>query len=186
MTTPLRVAFQGELGAFGEQAIRQLLGAHAEPVPQREFRDVAQALATGVVDRAVFPVHNTIVGPVTPSVEAMAATPGLVVIAETEVAVRLCVLGVPGSHIDRARELHSHPVALAQVGAFLRAHPHLQPHQAYDTAGAAKQVSDGGDATVLALASAVCATHYGLVVLADGVQDHADNRTRFVLVEHRR
>ncbi len=182
MATSLRVAFQGELGAFGELAIRQLFGAHADAVPQREFRDVAHALATRLADRAVFPVHNSIVGPVVASVEALESTPGLHVIGETAVAVKLCVLGIPGSHLDRARELHSHPVALAQVGRWLAVHPDITPRVVHDTAGAARMIAERHDQTTLALASAVCAKHYGLVILAHDVQDIADNVTRFVLV----
>jgi prephenate dehydratase len=183
MAAPLRVAFQGELGAFGELAIRQLFGTDADAVPQREFRDVAQALHTGTVERAVFPVHNSIVGPVTSSVAALEETPGFAIVDETHVAVRLCVLGVPGSHLDRARELDSHPVALAQVGRWLARHPHISPRAVHDTAGAARLVAERNDPATLALASAVCATHYGLVILAQDVQDLADNVTRFVLVE---
>ena len=117
------------------------------------------------------------------SLDALNGTPGLAVVDETQVAVQLCVLGVPGSHLDRARELQSHPVALAQIGRWLAVHPQITPRAAHDTAGAARLIAERQDQSLLALASAVCAKHYGLVILAHDVQDVADNVTRFVLVE---
>ncbi|MEI6813874.1 MAG: prephenate dehydratase domain-containing protein [bacterium] len=183
MTTPLRVAFQGELGAFGELAIRQHFGSRAEAVPYAEFLDVVRALVACSVDRAVLPVHNSIAGAVTASVEVIASTEDLRVSQEIPVAVQLCVLGVPGSRLDLARELHSHPVALAQVSDFLAHHPHITAITAHDTAGAARLVAERTDMTLLAVASASCAVRYGLTILAEDVQDRADNVTRFVLLE---
>ncbi|HEY1739177.1 MAG TPA: prephenate dehydratase domain-containing protein, partial [Acidimicrobiia bacterium] len=92
MNPPLRVAFQGELGAFSEEAIQQLWGGDVEPVPCREFRDVADAIAGGSVDRAVLPIENTIVGSVQGAHDAIDATHGIHAIAETVVAVHHCLL----------------------------------------------------------------------------------------------
>jgi prephenate dehydratase len=180
-----RVAFQGELGAFSDIGIAQHWRGAAEPVPMHAFTDVVRAVAAGEVDFGLLPVENVIAGPVRASLAALAAAPSLQVIAETTVAIELCLLALPGAALDTVRRVRSHPVALAQCGAFLRAHPTLAVEPHYDTAGAARDLARAGDATAAAVASRAAADRYGLVVLAAGIGDRADNATRFVVVARR-
>ncbi len=180
MIGPLRVAFQGELGAFSDEAIQQLWGSDVERVPMREFQEVVDALLTGAADRAVLPIENTIVGSVQGSHDAIDATPGISAIAETVVAVHHCLLGAPGASFAAVQNVFSHPVALAQCGNFFRANPRLAVHAVYDTAGAAKDVANLADAKFAALASRQCAERYALDVLAENVEDRPDNQTRFL------
>jgi prephenate dehydratase len=180
MNPPLRVAFQGELGAFSEEAIQQLWGGDVEPVPCREFRDVADAIATGGVDRAVLPIENTIVGSVQGAHDVIDSTEGIHAIAETVVAVHHCLLGPPGAKLDQVRDVFSHPVALAQCGAFFRANPRLTVHAVYDTAGAALDVSNLADPKFAAVASRASAARYSIDVLAADIEDRPDNQTRFI------
>jgi len=116
------------------------------------------------------------------SLTAVAATRSLRVIGETTVAIELCALALPGASLGTLRRVRSHPVALAQCGAFLRRHPHLAAEAHYDTAGAARDVAAAGDASVGAVASRAAGERYGLVVLDAGIGDRADNATRFVVV----
>lgn len=180
MSAPLRVAFQGELGAFSEEAIQQLWNGDVEPVPCREFRDVAAAIASGSVDRAVLPIENTVVGSVQGAHDAIDATPGIHAIAETVVAVHHCLLGPPGATFDQVRNVFSHPVALAQCGNFFRDYPRLAVHAVYDTAGAALDVSNLADPAFAAIASRNAAKRYSLDVLVADVEDRPDNQTRFI------
>ncbi len=180
MTPPLRVAFQGELGAFSEEAIQQLWGGDVEAVPSREFRDVAAALASGEVDRGVLPIENTIVGSVQTAHDVIDATPGIHAIAETVVAVHHCLLGPPGAKLDQVRDVFSHPVALAQCGNFFRANPRLTVHAVYDTAGAAVDVQNLADPQFAAVASRISAMRYSLDVLVPDIEDRPDNQTRFL------
>jgi prephenate dehydratase len=180
LSPPLRVAFQGELGAFSEEAIQQFWGGDVEPVPCREFRDVADALANGTVDRAVLPIENTIVGSVQGAHDVIDGTPGIHAIAETVVAVHHCLLGPPGATFDRVRDVFSHPVALAQCGIFFRANPRLTVHAVYDTAGAAVDVSNLADPQFAAVASRISAMRYSLDVLVADIEDRPDNQTRFI------
>ena len=180
MSAPLRVAFQGELGAFGEEAIQQLWGGDAEPVPTREFLEVTAALANGDVDRAVLPIENTIVGSIQASHDAIDATPAISAIAETVVAVHHCLLGTPGGTFDKAQHVFSHAVALAQCGKFFRAHPRLTIHSVNDTAGAAQDVSNLADPLFTAVASRNSARRYNLDVLVADIEDRPDNQTRFI------
>jgi prephenate dehydratase len=180
VSAPIRVAFQGELGAFSEEAIQQLWGGDVEAVPCREFADAAGALSRGDVDRAVLPIENTIVGSVQSAHDVIDATPGIHAIAETVVAVHHCLLGPPGAKFDQVRDVFSHPVALAQCGMFFRANPRLAVHAVYDTAGAALDVSNLADPQFAAVASRTSARRYTLDVLVADIEDRPDNQTRFL------
>ncbi|HEV8411277.1 MAG TPA: prephenate dehydratase domain-containing protein [Gemmatimonadaceae bacterium] len=182
MSSPktLRVAFQGELGAFSQEAIQQLWGGDVEAVPCREFSDVAGALSRGEVDRGVLPIENTIVGSVQTAHDVIDATDEIHAIAETVVAVHHCLLGPPGATFDKVRDVFSHPVALAQCGKFFRANPRLTVHAVYDTAGAAVDVSNLADPAFAAVASRGSALRYSLDVLVPDIEDRPDNQTRFL------
>lgn len=185
MPTPLRVAFQGELGAFSEEAIRQLWGGDVEMIPLRDFRDVAASLAGGNVDRAVLPIENTIVGSVQAAHEVIDATPGIHAIAETVVAVHHCLLGPPGAQPAQVKNVFTHAVALAQCRMFFRAHPQLTVHPVYDTAGAALDVANLADPQFAAVASRKSAERYTLDVLIADIEDRPDNQTRFLAFARR-
>ncbi len=177
-----RVAFQGELGAFSEQGVLQLWPNGAEPVPMREFIDVARAVETGDVELGLLPVENTLAGSVIGSYDALVACETLHAVAETVVAIHHCVLALPGATLDSLRTVSSHPVALAQCERFLRAHPYLMARATYDTAGAAREVAAGGDRTAGAIAGRSAAERYRLSIVAADVEDRPDNQTRFLAV----
>ena len=140
MTAPARIAFQGELGAFSEEAIRNL-DASATPVPCREFIDVAQAVERGDADAGMLPIENTLAGSVVGSYDALTACEALHVTAETVVEIHHCVLAPRGALLDALATIESHPVALAQCTRWLRAHPSIVARAAYDTAGAARDIA---------------------------------------------
>jgi prephenate dehydratase len=174
-------AFQGEYGAFGEAAVAALW-PQAEPIPLRTVADVARAVACGDADAGVLPVENTVAGTVVASYDALVATPTLHVIAESILRIHQCLLGCPGATLDDIEVVESHPVALAQCGAFLATLPHLHQQVASDTAGAARAVAESRDRRRAAIASEHAARRYGLVVLADHVEDRPDNQTRFLAI----
>lgn len=176
----LRIAFQGEAGAFSEEAIGQLWGSDVALVPCRDFLDVTQAVASGTADRGVLPIENTIVGSVAGAHDAINAVPGLYAVAETVVAVHHCLLGPPGASFDGVTTVLSHPIALAQCGDFFKKHPRLEVHAVYDTAGAALDVSKIADPTFAAVASRGASQRYGLEILRPDIEDRPDNQTRFI------
>ncbi len=179
----VRVAFQGERGAFGELAIRHWWPAVAEPVPCRDFGDVLDAVRTGGADAGVLPVENRIVGPVVRACEALAqAGHGVRCTAHVTIPVRHALLAVPGATLDGLRAVRSHPVALAQCTRVIAARGWAS-EPTHDTAGAAREVAERGAPTVAAIAPATAAERYGLIVLADVVQDVPDNWTRFARLE---
>jgi len=175
------VAFQGELGAFSEEAVRTWFGPSVEPLPCREFRQVGEAVLSGQVSAGLLPVENSLAGTVQPAYDVL-AQPGLLVVGEVIRPIRHFLLGVPGSSIEGLRRVISHPVALAQCGNFLSRHPELEVVAVYDTAGAAREVAEGGDSTVAAIAAHAAAERYSLDVLATDLQDRSDNQTRFVVI----
>jgi prephenate dehydratase len=180
VTTP-RIAFQGELGAFSEEAIRNL-DARATPVPCREFIDVATAVENGDVDAGMLPIENTLAGSVVGSYDALTACASLHVVAETVVEIHHCVLAPPGAAIETLATVESHPVALAQCTRWLRSHPAITARAAYDTAGAARDVAQRGDMRSAAIAARGAAARYGLEIIAANIEDRSDNQTRFLMV----
>jgi prephenate dehydratase len=180
--SPLRVAFQGEAGAFSEEAIVQLWGAEAEPVPMRTFADVMDAAESGNVDYGLLPIESTLMGGVDSAYDLLAMHDGLLIAAETVVPIRLCVLGIPGSTLDELTQLHSHPLMLAQCAHFLERHKHITPVPSWDTAGAARAVMQAGDPSRAAAGSRRAADRFGLELIADRIEDRPDTQMRFLAV----
>ncbi|MDH5233809.1 MAG: ACT domain-containing protein [Gemmatimonadota bacterium] len=177
---PIRVALQGEGGSFSDEALQQLWGGDIEQLPYRDFADVTAAVASGVADRGILPIENTIVGSIAASHDALNALPGIFAIAETVVAVHHCLLASPSTTFDQVTTVLSHPVAIAQCGLFFAEQPQLEVHAVYDTAGAAMDVSKVADPTMAAVASRRAAAHYDLQVLKADIEDRPDNQTRFL------
>lgn len=176
----LRIAFQGELGSFSDEAIQQLWGGDVQRLPYRDFADVTAAVASGVADRGVLPIENTMAGSIAGTHDAISAMPGLFAVAETVVAVHHCLLGTPSTSLKEVTTVLCHPVALAQCKRFFAEHPQFEVHPSYDTAGAAMDVSKVADPTVAAVASRRAALHYDLKILQADIEDRADNQTRFI------
>ena len=174
-----RVAFQGELGAFSEDAVA-VLWPEAEPVPLRTVADVVRSTSRGDVDRGVLPIENTVAGGVVTTYDALAGAATLHAVAEVVLAINQCLVANAGSTIGMIEVVESHPVALAQCAGYLAALPNLREQPASDTAGAARAVAESGDTRRAAIASARAAARHGLTVLAEHVEDRPDNQTRFI------
>jgi prephenate dehydratase len=179
------VAFQGESGAFSEKAVEFLVTEPFTLLPCTTFDATCGAVVEGMADLAVIPVENLIAGPVHAALDALAAAPELEQIGDHQLPVRHALLGLPGATIDVIREALSHQMALKQCGRFFEEHPNIKAVEAHDTAGAARLVGIRRDKSIAAIAGAWAAGRYGLVVIQDGLQDHAENFTRFVLVRRK-
>ena len=177
-----RVAFQGEHGAYSDEAIVLHWGGAARAVPARECADVAAAVERGAVDYGLLPIENTLAGSVVATYDALAAAPHATVVGEVVLPIHHCVLALPGASLASLATVESHPIALAQCRRFLAAHEHVEARAAYDTAGAARAVAERGDARCAAIASRAAAARFGLRVLAADVEDRADNQTRFLVI----
>ena len=175
-----RIAFQGEPGAYSEEAL-YLLHPDAASQPQREFRDVADAELAGRADYGLLPIENSLVGSVATNFDLIAES-GLVVVAEVVSAVHHCLLALPGAPSGGLRRVISHPVALAQCERFLRGLSGVEVVAFYDTAGAAAEVARCRDPALGAVAGALAGRRYGLAVAAERIEDEPHNQTRFLLV----
>ena len=179
--TAWRVAFQGERGAYGEEAVVRHFGARVQPAPQVSFADVFHAVASREARAGLVPIENSQAGSIN-EVYDLLRTSGLFVTGETCLPVNHCLLCLPGQQLSEITRVLSHPQALAQCDAFLR-HLGVEIVAAYDTAGSAKLIREQQLRGVAAVASAHAAQLYGLTILASGIQTIRDNYTRFVALE---
>ncbi|MFZ5815444.1 MAG: prephenate dehydratase [Bacillota bacterium] len=174
------VAFQGELGAYGEEAIRSLFGAEAEPYPCKSFPDLFQAVSGGKVDYGLAPVENSQAGSIN-DVYDLLRQHDLYVGGEVLHPVNHALLALPGQSLADIRRVISHPQALAQCDRYLR-ELGVEVVATYDTAGSAKMIREQELMGVAAVAGVGAAQRYDLQILASGIQTIADNFTRFVLL----
>ena len=178
MTT---VAYQGEPGAFGEEAIIGYFGADAvEPTPMPTFSAVCAAVEAGAVDAGVLPLENSLAGTVGDALDAL-ADGSLQVVGELLLPIRHQLLGLRGVTLDEVARVASHWQALSQCERFLTDRGwEIVP--AADTAGAARELASSGDRRAAAIASERAAARYGLEILARDIQDAAHNMTRFAVL----
>lgn len=176
-----RVAFQGERGAFSEEAALRLLGNDIDLVPQKTFADLFDSFQNGLADYLVAPVENSIAGIVEPSVRRIRAS-SLVILDEVEIQVDQHLIGCPGAALDTIETVQSHPMALAQCKHFFEVHPKIKSVVADDTAGSVAEVVEHGDQTAAAIAGRYAAEIYGGEIILENIQDQTRNQTRFVLL----
>ena len=178
---PMRVAFQGEPGAFSEAAAIQLLGAGVVTVPRATFDAAFRAIAEGAADALLAPVENSLAGSVVRVYDLLLES-NLTIVGETILRIEHQLITCPGASLAGLRSVASHPVALAQCERFFLAHSGLKRVPAEDTAGSVREVLARGDKSAAAIAGRRAATHYGGVILAENIEDNPENFTRFVLL----
>jgi prephenate dehydratase len=181
-TKPVTVAIQGEQGAFSHRAALDLFGPDLTLLPQTTFDGLFAAVTSGAADRAICPIENSLAGSVHENYDRLWAST-LHVVGETQVRIRLCLIGKPGASLATVRRVASHPVALAQCRTFFAQHPEMEAVAAYDTAGSVMDLlRKDGPVTQAAIASQLAAELYGGKVLVEGIEDHPENYTRFLVL----
>jgi len=176
----MKVAIQGEAGAFSHEAALKLVPA-AEIVPCALSVEVFAALDSRNADAAAIPIENSLAGSVLEHFDLL-LTHDVRVVRETLVRIRHNLIAMRGASLDELDRVYSHPVALAQCRRFLTAHGKMRPIAFYDTAGSVKQLVEQGDRHAGAIASEAAARAYGAQVLAESIEDNPENYTRFFLV----
>jgi prephenate dehydratase len=175
----VKVGYQGEPGAFSEDAARTLF-PDADPVPRRTFRAIFQGLADRSLDHGVVPLENSQAGSINEIYDLLAAG-GVTIVGEVVVRVDHALLALPGTRLDQVRRVTSHPQALTQCQEFLDSLD-AEVVPVYDTAGAAKRIADERRADEAAVAAERAGAVYGLAVLARRIQTWPQNWTRFAAI----
>jgi len=174
-----RIAFQGELGAYGHEAC-VTARPDFKPLPCATFDGAIEAVRNGNADLGMIAVENSTYGRVG-DVHTLFPESGLHIVDEAFVRVHINLLGKPGAQLNQFRTAAGHVVILPQCGKFLREHG-IATLVSPDNARAAMDVAEGDDMTLGALASEMAAEIYGLNVLAHNIEDHDRNTTRFLIM----
>jgi len=179
----VRIAYQGEPGAFSEAASRQI-AADGQMVPCKSFEDVFAVVNTNGADFGVLPIENSIGGSIHRNFDLLLEH-DLPIVGELEVPVVHHLLALPGRTLEQVRRIYSHPQALAQCDRFLRTLTGVEITATYDTAGSAKMIATERLEDSAAIASARAGEVFGLVPLKSSIQDYQNNTTRFLVIGKR-
>jgi arogenate/prephenate dehydratase len=176
----MRIAYQGEPGAYSEAAALRY-SDHADVLPCESFDEVFQAVADGRATHGILPVENSIGGSIHRNYDLLIEH-DLPIVGEVELPIQHYLLALPGTSIEQIARIYSHPQALAQCERFLRELPGVRVNATYDTAGSAKLIKEQQLRDAGAIASERAAAVFGLDVLRSDIQDYSDNITRFLLI----
>ena len=179
-----KVAFQGERGAFSEDAATKLFGTNIDFVPRMSLREVFELVTQDKVEFGVVPLENSQAGSINDTYDLLLVYP-LNVFAEVILKVSHCLMALPGEKLEDIRTIYSHPQALAQCDEFLsKLKVEIVPN--YDTAGSAKMIREKKLKNCAAIASRRAADIYGLEILAPEIETSANNYTKFVAVSQQK
>jgi len=179
------IGYQGVPGAFSEQAALGVFGARAKTRPFADFESVFKAVRSGALSAGVLPIENSLAGSIHQNYDLLRSY-DVWIRGEYKLRVRHNLLALPGVKVKDVRRVLSHPQALSQCAAHLKAMRGVELVPYFDTAGAARHLEESGARDAAAIASARAAENYGLAVLRAGIEDDHTNFTRFLVVEKRR
>ncbi|MFC2045028.1 bifunctional chorismate mutase/prephenate dehydratase, partial [Chloroflexota bacterium] len=174
------VAFQGEIGAYSEEAALQFFGHSIQVKPCETVDDVFKAVEQGEAHFGVVPIENSLEGSIS-RVYDLLLDSILKVCGETELRIVHCLITNPNSRLDLIKKVYSHPQALGQCRAFLR-HLNCELLPTYDTAGSVKMIKEKGITDGAAIASNRAAEIYGMQIIAREIEDNPSNFTRFFIL----
>lgn len=176
----MKVSFQGEPGAYSEQAVFNYYGKEVETIPCESFDVMFDSVVSGKSDAALAPIENSLAGSIHQNYDLLLRH-NLHIVGEYFLRVQHCLIVNPSVKMDDIKKAISHPQALGQCAAYLRNHG-IKPEQVYDTAGSVKMLKESGAKDVAAIASKRAAELYGMQILEEGIEDNAENYTRFLAV----
>lgn len=176
-----RVAFQGEPGAFSEDAAIMLLGDEIDLIPRPTFAALFSSIDEGLADYALAPFENTLIGSIHPLVALLEAC-SLVKTGEIVIRIQQQLIGCPGAVLEEIEAVESHPAALLQCENFFAAHPSIERIEAEDTAGSVARIINSGRRRRAAIASKRAAEIYGGTIIRENLEDDEENYTKFLLL----
>jgi prephenate dehydratase len=175
----MKIAFQGEPGAYGEQAVFDYFG-QVETLPCESFDDVFDVVNSGKCESGLIPIENSLAGSIHQNYDLLLRN-NLYINGEYPLRVRHCLIANPGVKKADIKKAISHPQALGQCAGYLRTHG-IKPEQVYDTAGSVKMIKESGARDVAAIASRRAAELYEMQILEEGIEDNPENYTRFLAI----
>ena len=179
----LKIAFQGEQGAYSEQAIRMVFDEMADTMPCRSFSDVFEAVQKGEARYGMVPVENTLGGTINETLDLLNSHPDLTVVGEKQLRIMHNLIGIPGTALSQIKRVFSHPQGLAQCTDFLTGElKHAEAVPFFDTAGAVAHIASLKDPSCAAIASSAAARHHHMEILRDGIETDSRNFTRFYVI----
>ena len=173
-----KVSFQGERGAYSEDAAISFFSDNIETVPLGTFSDIIKSTESGKTQYSVLPIENSIEGSVGESYDLLLST-NLTVTGEIYYRVRHCLIGF--DKLENINTVYSHPQALGQCRKFIEKHQ-LKTVPTYDTAGSVRIIKDIGKNNIGCIASKRASEIYGVPVIAEGIEDNSNNYTRFLVL----
>jgi prephenate dehydratase len=177
----MRVAFQGEPGAYSEAAALEHFGRAAETLPRDTFDAVFAAVEVQACEYGLIPIENSLAGSIHRNYDLLLQH-SLFIVGEHYLRVQHCLIAHAGVALSEVRRVVSHPQALAQCERYLKSLPGVEVEVAHDTAGSVRLIRDRGDRAAAAIASRRAAAVYGLNILAEDVEDDPANFTRFLAI----
>ncbi len=180
------VAYLGPAGTYTEEAAKLFFGNNDELMPQATVAEALARVSDGTAAYAVVPQENALGGPVTDYIDALLAAGDVRVVGEVVLPIRQTLMGLSGTDLSKVTRVVSHKQGLAQSSAWLDKNlPAAERVEAASTAAAARQVAEGGDPTVVAIAAPGAADLYGLEVLQSNVSQSEANKTRFYVASRK-
>jgi prephenate dehydratase len=176
----MKVSFQGEPGAYSEQAVFNYFG-NVETIPCESFDVMFDSVASGKSDAALAPIENSLAGSIHQNYDLLLRH-NLHIVGEYFLRVQHCLIGMPDAKMEDIKKVISHPQALGQCAAYLRDHG-IKPEAVYDTAGSVKMLKASGALDTAAIASRRAAEIYGMNILQEGIEDNPENYTRFLAIQ---
>jgi len=178
----IKVAFQGEPGAFSENALLRYFPDNVRSVPLQEFRDVFDSVLAGKSHYGIIPIENTLTGSIHQNYDLLLQYPDIRIVGEKTIRIIHNLIGLPEADLKDIRRVYSHSQGLSQCARFLDKHPNWEKIPFYDTAGSIAFVAREGKRENVGIASLDAARVHKMKVLKEGIETDSRNYTRFVII----
>ena len=178
----LRVSFQGERGAFSEDALYRYFPEGTVSVPRPEFRDVFNAVLEVKTDYGIIPLENTLTGSIYQNYDLLLQFPDINIAGEKTIRIVHNLIALPEAELEDIRRVYSHPQGLSQCARFLEQFPEWEKIPYYDTAGSVSFIAGQGRKENAAIASEEAGRVYKMKILKRGIERNSQNYTRFVII----